>query len=48
MRIAIVSDVHGNMPALQAVLADLDEVGPARGVLGSDLALGGPHPGEVV
>lgn len=48
MRIAIVSDVHGNMPALQAVLADLDEVGPARVVLGGDLALGGPHPVEVV
>ncbi|HKF19599.1 MAG TPA: metallophosphoesterase family protein [Candidatus Dormibacteraeota bacterium] len=48
MRIAIVSDVHGNMLALEAVLADLDEVRPDVVVLGGDLALGGPHPVEVV
>jgi putative phosphoesterase len=48
MRIAIVSDVHGNLPALEAVLADLDEVRPDAVVQGGDLALGGPHPVEVV
>lgn len=48
MRIAIVSDIHGNLPALEAVLADLDEVRPNLVVQGGDLALGGPHPVEVV
>src|SRR5256885_12293303 len=48
MRIAIVSDVHGNLAALDAVLADLDEVRPDVVVHGGDLAFGGPHPVEVV
>jgi putative phosphoesterase len=48
MRIAIVSDVHGNLLALDAVLADLDKVRPDLIVHGGDLALGGPHPVEVV
>lgn len=48
MRIAIVSDFHGNLPALEAVLADLDEVRPDVVVHGGDVALGGPHPVEVV
>ena len=30
MRVAFVSDIHGNLPALQAVLADLD----ARTIIG--------------
>lgn len=48
MRTAIVSDIHGNLVALEAVLADLDHVRPDAVVLGGDLALGGPHPVEVV
>jgi putative phosphoesterase len=48
MRIAIVSDVNGNLPALEAVLVDLEEVRPGIVVHGGDLALGGPHPVEVV
>ena len=48
MRIAFVSDIHGNLPALEAVLRDLDEVHPDAVVLGGDLALGGPHPAQVV
>lgn len=48
MRIAIVSDIHGNLPALEAVLADLERVRPDAVVLGGDIALGGPHPVEVV
>ena len=27
MKIAIVSDIHGNLPALQAVLAEIDQEG---------------------
>jgi putative phosphoesterase len=48
MRIAIVTDIHGNLPALEAVLADLAAVRPDLTVQGGDLALGGPHPVEVV
>ena len=48
MRIAIVSDVHGNVVSLDAVLSDLDTVRPDVVVLGGDLALGGPRPVEVV
>jgi putative phosphoesterase len=48
VRLAIVSDIHGNLTALEAVLADLDRVRPDAVVLGGDLALGGPHPTEVV
>jgi putative phosphoesterase len=47
MRIVIVSDVHSNLPALEAVLADLAGVRPDLVVHGGDLVLGGPHPVEV-
>jgi putative phosphoesterase len=48
MRIAVVSDVHGNRRALQAVIADLRQVAPDLVVHGGDLAYGGAHPAEVV
>lgn len=48
MRIAVVSDVHGNLTALEAVLADLQEVQPDLIVQGGDLALTGPDPVGVV
>ena len=48
MRLAVVSDIHGNLAALEAVLADLEQARPDAVVLGGDLALGGPHPVEVV
>ena len=48
MRIAIVSDVHGNLTALEAVVADLERVGPDLVVHGGDLALMGPRPAEVI
>ena len=48
MRLAVVSDIHGNLPALDAVIADLAETEPDQVVLGGDLALGGPHAPEVV
>jgi len=48
MRIAIVSDVHGNRRAFEAVLADLREVAPDRVMHGGDLAAGGSHPAEIV
>src|SRR5258705_7625967 len=48
MRIAIVSDVHGNLRAFEAVLADLPQVAADLVVQGGDLAYGGAHPAEIV
>src|SRR6266436_7339 len=48
MRIAIVSDIHGNLTAFQAVLADLRETSPDLILHGGDLADGGASPVEIV
>jgi len=48
MRIAIVSDVHGNLTALEAVLADLRQTAPDLVLHGGDLADSGASPAEVV
>jgi putative phosphoesterase len=48
MRVAIVSDIHGNLRAFQAVLADLRRVAPDLVVHGGDLAYGGAHPAEII
>jgi predicted phosphodiesterase len=49
LRIAFVSDVHGNLPALQAVLAELDRRGPfTTQVGGGDYAFGGAYPQRCV
>jgi predicted phosphodiesterase len=47
-RIAIVSDVHGNLVALEAVIADLERAAPDLVVQGGDLVIGGPRPAECV
>jgi len=49
MRLAVLSDIHGNLDALQAVLADLQTVGGAdhTWILG-DLAAFGPNPAECI
>lgn len=46
--IAVLGDIHGNLWALEAVLADLDRLGPNPVVVAGDLALGGPRPAECV
>jgi putative phosphoesterase len=48
MRIAIVSDIHGNLTAFEAVLADLRETSPDLIFHGGDLPHGGSSPSEVV
>jgi putative phosphoesterase len=48
MRLAIVSDVHGNQVALEALVADLERVRPDLVVHGGDLAFNGPRPAECV
>jgi predicted phosphodiesterase len=47
-RVAVVSDVHGNLTALEAVIADLRARAPDLVVHGGDLALMGPQPAEVI
>jgi predicted phosphodiesterase len=46
MRLALVSDFHGNCVALDAVLADLDRLGVDAGICLGDVAQGGPQPAE--
>src|SRR5260370_8865523 len=48
MRIAIVSDIHGNLPAFEAVLADLRQTAPDLIFHGGDLAHAGASPAEIV
>lgn len=48
MRTAIISDVHGNLTALDAVLADLRQQKPDVVYHGGDLPYGGSHPAEVI
>ena len=46
--LALLYDIHGNLPALDAVLADARERGAQRFLLGGDYALFGAWPGEAV
>src|SRR5216684_3781394 len=48
MRIAVVSDIHGNRTAFEAVLADLRETSPDLIFHGGDLPHGGSSPVEIV
>jgi predicted phosphodiesterase len=48
VRVAIVSDVHGNLTAFEAVLADIQRRNPDLVLHGGDLALMGAQPAEVI
>ncbi len=48
MRIAVVSDIHGNLTAFEGVLADLERRGVDRVLHGGDLALMGAQPAGVI
>lgn len=48
MKIALLYDVHGNLPALEAVLADARREGAERFLLGGDYAAFGAWPAETV
>ncbi len=43
MKIAVISDVHGNLPALEAVLEDLDRWSPEQVIVNGDLINRGPN-----
>ncbi|MGO9828623.1 MAG: metallophosphoesterase family protein [Myxococcaceae bacterium] len=48
MRVAILADIHGNLPACEAVLADVSQQGADVVVAAGDLALRGAHPRETL
>ena len=48
MRVAILSDLHGNRRAFEAVLDDLEQVAPDLILHGGDLAAGGAHPADII
>ncbi|MCE9573069.1 MAG: metallophosphoesterase [Deltaproteobacteria bacterium] len=48
MRIALISDLHANLVALDAVLADIAARGADQVVCLGDVATLGPHPREVL
>ena len=48
MRVAVIADIHGNLTALDAVLADLEDTGYDRVVCLGDVAATGPQPHETV
>src|SRR5919197_496774 len=48
-RLALISDIHGNVVALDVVLADLAHRDEIDGIVClGDVAAGGPQPGEVI
>jgi len=47
MRLAVLADIHGNLPALEAVLADVEQQG-ADGIVAAGDYWGGPQNNEVV
>jgi putative phosphoesterase len=48
LRIAVVSDIHGNLMALDAVMTDLDSQQVDEVWCGGDVAWGGPWPSECI
>ncbi len=48
MRIALISDIHGNLVALEAVLADLESEAPGAVICLGDVLVTGPQPHQVL
>lgn len=48
MRVAVISDSHGNLPALEAVLKDIEREGVDHIIMAGDIAFGAPWPGECI
>jgi diadenosine tetraphosphatase ApaH/serine/threonine PP2A family protein phosphatase len=47
-RFALLADIHANLPALDAVLAELDRLGVRHAVVLGDLVGYGPHPAQCI
>ena len=48
MKYAIISDIHGNYPALQAVLSDAENRGITHFLFAGDYCISGPFPDESI
>jgi predicted phosphodiesterase len=48
VRLALVSDIHGNHVALDAALADIERIGVEDGICLGDAVQGGPQPADVL
>jgi predicted phosphodiesterase len=48
MRLAVLADIHGNLPALEAVLTDIQRHGVDGFIVAGDLLTGGPQPIETM
>ena len=48
IKVAVLSDIHGNMEALSAVMEDIEKLGITRLLILGDLALMGAEPNETV
>lgn len=48
MKIAVISDIHGNMQALEAVLSDIEKNGCEKVFCLGDYAMAGPEPQKVL
>ncbi len=47
MRVAVITDIHANLPALEAAFGAIDTIGVDAVYCGGDLVGYGPHPNEV-
>jgi protein phosphatase len=47
-RVAILSDIHGNSPALEVVLEDINKIGLEHIVFAGDLVMKGLYPAQVL
>lgn len=48
MKIAVISDIHGNLSALEAVIADAEKRGVDEYIFAGDYCLSGPQPNECI
>jgi len=48
MKIAVISDIHGNLEALNAILEDIETQGADKIFICGDLAMAGPEPEKTV
>ena len=48
MKIAVISDIHGNMDALEEVLKDIKKQQAEKLFICGDIALAGPEPAKTI
>ena len=48
MKIAVISDVHGNKEALEAVMADIEKEKCEKVFVLGDYAMAGPEPWNII